>query len=202
MGSRRRLVRLLSTKRSLLQYFGTPLRSYFEPSAQQLEEDGSWMRASRCLHAFNEDFDAGSRVLFTRAIVVPQNIDGILISTVQVLGKTYICGLRLQHSDGPAIGLGYVRPGAETLCTWRTGTRPIGFAGLHLAQGQRGVHGLAIVSSENGLSDWVGEHYNIPKRRLVLVACPSRTMNGITMIEGGFDVIYFRQDRPITPKPK
>lgn len=192
---------LLSTKRNVSQCFGTPLRSYFEATAQQMEEDGSWMKASRCLRAFNEDFDTGSRTLFARAIVVPQNLDGILISTVEVLGNTYICGMRLQHSEGPAIRLGYVRPGAETLCTWRTGKRPTSFVGLHLAQGQRGIHGLAIVSSKNGLSDWVGEHYRIPKRRLVSVARHSRTTNSITMIEGGFDVSYSRKDRPVTLQP-
>lgn len=190
---------LLSTKLNLSQCFGTPLRSYFEPTAHQLEEDGFWLKASRCLRAFNEDFDTGSRTLFARAIVIPQNIDGILISTVEVLGKTYICGLRFQHSEGPAIGLGYIRPGTETLCTWRSGTRPSSFVGFHLAQGQRGIHGLAIVSSKDGLSDWVGEHYHIPKRRLVSVACHSRTTNGITMIEGGFDVSCSQENWPVTP---
>lgn len=183
---------LLSTKRNLSQCFGTPLRSYFEATAQQLEEDGSWLKASRCLRAYNEDFDTGSRTLFARAIVIPQNIDRILISTVEVLEKTYICGMRFQHSEGPAIRLGYVRPQAETLCTWRTGTRPRGFVGFHLAQGQRGIHGLAIISSKDGLSDWVGEHHRFPKRRLMSVACHSRTTNSITMIEGGLDVSYSR----------
>lgn len=179
---------LLRTKLNLPRCFGTPLRSYFEPAAQQLQENGSWQKASRCLRAFNETFGTGSRSLFSRAIVVPQNINGIFASTIELLGKTYICGLRLQHSEGSALRLGYVRPGFETLCTWSTGTRPRKFVGFHLAQGQRGIQGLAIISCKDGLSDWVGEHYNVPKRRLMLATHHPHTTNSITMIEGGFDV--------------
>lgn len=189
---------LLRTKLDLSQCFGTPLRSYFEPAAQQLEEDGSCQKASRCLRAFNKDFDTGSRTLFARAIAVPQETSSIFVSTVELLGKTYICGLRLQHSEGPAFRLGYIRPEAETLCTWGTRTRPRGFVGFQLAQGQRGIHGLAILSSQDGLSDWVGEHYHVPKRRLMLVSHQTHATKSIAMIEGGFDVSYHLANPLIT----
>lgn len=172
------------------QCLGTPVASFFEPAPGNLEDDGAWLEANRCLRTFKKSFSSGSRALFERVGSLQQDdLDGIYISKVEVLGKTYVCGMRFQHSKGPSLELGYVRSETETLCTWKTGTLPKQVVGFHLAQGQRGLRGLAIVSSIDGMSDWVGEHHgDIPIRKLVLPQCQNAASTPLTMIKGGFDV--------------
>lgn len=167
---------------------GTIVHSYFEPAAPE-EDDGIWSEAHRCLRPFNQSFTTGCRELFVRSMVVPQNASNIHVSVVDILGKTYVSGIRFEGSRGIVQQIGYVRPGNETTLIWDAQSEPLQATGLHLALDQHGVRGLCVVSGAKKLSGWAGQHENIPKRRLVV---PLGKEDGITALKGGFDVSFAR----------
>lgn len=171
---------------------GTVVRSYFEPNAPD-EKNAIWTEAHRCLRPFNQDFPTGCRELYVRTMLVPPNATDIYVSVVDILDKTYVSGLRFGEPRGTIQQIGYVRPGNETLLTWNTPGELLQATGLQLALDQHGVRGLCIVSGENALSGWAGQHEGVPKRRLVLAGGKEY---GITKLKGGFDV---SSARALTP---
>lgn len=168
---------------------GATVRSYFEPAAAE-EMNPIWSEAHRCLRPFNQCFSAGCRDLYVRSMLVPPNASKIYVSVVDILDKAYVSGLRFEEPTGTIQQIGYVRPGNETPLPWNAHSDPRQATGFHLALDQHGVRGLCIVSGENMLSGWAGQHEDIPKRRLVVLPCRE---NGITELKGGFDVGFARK---------
>ncbi|RBQ67632.1 hypothetical protein VDGD_03085 [Verticillium dahliae] len=59
--------------------------------------------------------------------------------------------------------------------------------GFCLAQDQRGIRGLAVILNNGQLTQWIGNHDDIPKRRLVFESGASSCAAVIDIIQGGFD---------------
>lgn len=143
----------------------------------------SWVTASRCLAPMDEYFHRGSRALFTSKASVPPENSHIYVSMVEVCEKRYVSGMRLVSGDGRSATLGYQNPGCEI----RVSEKPMKVAGFHLALGEGGIRGIAVIPKIGGLSKWAGVHEGVPKRRLVLG--PTDATNGaIRYLKAGLDV--------------
>lgn len=171
---------------------GTKVRSFFEPGEEALDDETTWIRGDRCCRAFNKNFSAGCRALFERTVSCPATLSSIYISTVDILGKIYVSGLRLEVPTGEGERIGYVRPGQETLLTWEIQVESRQLRGFELALDQHGVRGLRAVSAGEDMSTWAGHHDGIPKRRLVVQSEGQQFLGAIDRIKGGFDVSQAR----------
>lgn len=136
-----------------------------------------WVTASRKHCALNQMFTRGSRSLWTRTLSVPKGAS-VYVSCVDIFGARYVSGVRFESRDGEERDLGYMHN--ATLVS-----RLTDISGFVLAQDERGIRGLSVLSSKGSL-DWVGDHENVPKRRLVL---PPQH-GPIRYLKGGFDVGY------------
>lgn len=139
-------------------------------------DKGPWVTASWALCPLRERFDRGARAIWTRRVSVPREAS-IYVSRVDIHGGGYISGIRLV-SDGEESDLGYIRN--ETVAF----DGQMGLDGFHLAPSERGIRGLSVLSSTGQMSDWIGDHVGVARRRLVLG--PQR--GPVRYIEAGFDV--------------
>jgi hypothetical protein len=103
----------------------------------------------------------------------------IFASTIDLFGRVYISGLRIVDS----FLLGYIHHKSEQLISQIDAQRP--FTGFCLARDQRGVRGIAMIFTDECMSPWVGEHYEIPKRRLLT---QNVGLKPVDALKGGFDV--------------
>ncbi|OBT62903.1 hypothetical protein VE03_07861 [Pseudogymnoascus sp. 23342-1-I1] len=147
---------------------GTLLQSFFEPDAP--EDKRSWKMASAVLNKADINFRYGCRSLFERTIDITFKIAGVFLTFVRFNGIRYVSGIRFQQYNGVNSSLGYVvsneeiEMGTGSLLS-KDGCR---ISGLYLAIDFRGVRALSLLTSTGKLSTWVGEHYGIPKTRLLL----------------------------------
>ncbi|SPO06519.1 uncharacterized protein DNG_09209 [Cephalotrichum gorgonifer] len=142
-----------------------------------------WITASRSLCSLESSFTTGSRAFRTRTLDVPLSAR-IFVSFVKIYGTAYVSGLRLEcesDSHTTSSSLGYIH--SEILVS----ENAIAIASFLLAHGERGICGIAVLSATGALSPWVGDHEDIPKRRLVLDAS-SGTEGIIRYLKGGFDI--------------
>lgn len=165
---------------------GQPVQSFFEPHAPPADDPTrNWVTASRALKLPKEMVMTGSRVLYLRQLGLPsRGLCAFYISTVELFGRSYICGLRIVGFDGNASSLGYRHADNETCLLSRETGSLFQLAGFCLAQDQRGVRGIALISMNGALSDWCGDYHDIPKRRLAL----PRGHGAPDSLQGGFDV--------------
>lgn len=166
---------------------GQPVRSLSEPHA--VADYMHWETASRSLKPATSAFTSGSRSLCERITAIPYEVEVVFVSTVEVYGRTYISGIRLQYHGGYSSKLGYIRPQTEYPITWPVSSQsPI--AGFHLAQDERGIRGLAVLSSGDDVSNWIGDYEGFPKRRLALTSASEGLSVGF--LKGGFDVSHLK----------
>lgn len=196
-GLARTLEDLVGTRLENLICSGTAVRSYFEPDAAD-EKDAIWTEAHRCLRPFNQFFSTGCRELYVRSLLVPPGANNIRVSTVDILDKTYVSGLRFEEPRGTTQQMGYVRPGKETLLTWNARGKSYQVTGFHLALDQHGVRGLCIMSGAEELSGWAGQHDDVPRRILI---APAAIEDGTMKFKGGFDVSFALTLTPAFQRP-
>lgn len=166
---------------------GDPIQSFFEPNVPS--DDRCWTTASRALKLPAESFFTGSRVLYERKLILAPESTAILASTVDLFGRRYISGIRITDREGKSLSLGYRHADNEMLLLLQDNLQRQ-LRGFCLAQDQRGIRGLAIISDTGALSDWLGDHYDIPKRRLI---SNYGHLKAIDALKGGFDVSESRQ---------
>ena len=179
------LKKLMKHKRdSVLQ--GQPVRSFWEPSAPKASRL-AWTLAERWIVRECQDFTEGARALFLRGCTVPARMTAVHVSTTDILGEEYVCGLRFEvQGKWPDSVIGYRNSQSET----RILSEPEGcfvFA-FHLAMGKRGIRGLAVEDTASGLvSDWAGTHDGVPKHKLIFPDYHKRGHVPVHFL-GGFDV--------------
>ena len=150
----------------------------------RLGDDIRWVTASRALKPLVESFTVGSRVFHERTAAVPDGANALFVSTVDIHGRRYVSGIRIQQKSGKSVSLGYQHPQDEALLV-HCNDNLLGIVGFCLAQDQRGIRGLSVMLDKDTLSDWFGEHQGIPKRRLVT---SSDGQDLVKFLKGGFDV--------------
>ncbi|KAJ2992751.1 hypothetical protein NUW58_g2060 [Xylaria curta] len=158
---------------------GTALRSWFEQDAPL--DLRAWVTASRNLNPYGNDFSRGSRSLHERYLAFPEILSSISVSVVDLFTGRYVSGARVSDTDGTVLDLGYFEP--HSSITFTT-TRILGFL---LAQDQRGIRGIKVLSESGRTSEWIGESRDLPRRRLVLPKTTEMGENFVKYIKGGFD---------------
>jgi hypothetical protein len=193
MVERKRIWHLGLSLHSVLQMLsdvkceGAPIRSFFEPSSPPSElRHATWVTASRALRAPQDQYSVGSRSLFERELKLPPpgKTRAIFISTIDLFGRCYISGIRILDLDGKSFSLGYRHQKRETLIS-QTEVVQHHWVGFSFAQDQRGIRGLALVFQGERMSQWVGEHLNIPRR---LLLTRNMGLDPVEALHGGFDV--------------
>ena len=154
------------------------------PTVQGLGEDVHWTTACRGLHDLWNGFSYGSRRLLQGSVNVPDDAVGLFVSTIDIFGRRYISGIRIQQADGHSVNLGYIHPRDEALVLFCEQGR-LRITGFVLAQDLRGVRGLSVISEAGTQSDWVGDHRDLPLRRLVSASSGTHL---VKCFKGGFDV--------------
>ena len=143
-----------------------------------------WVDSWATLRPMDRPFDSGSRALHYRTLPFQGKAVYVSVSTIIISGRRYISGLRLYPVRKTSF-LGYRHPDTEVLLC----PKKVRIAGFHLASDERGVRGLAVLSTDGVLSKWAGDHEGIRVRVLVLppvdAACGS-----IRHLKGGFDVSF------------
>ena len=142
-----------------------------------------WIDAYVILNPAETFFFRGSRALHQRSLAVPPGTSTVLVSLVEVYSRRYISAIRFETTHGASSILGYQHPGNEFLASTDTEA----MAGLHLAQDERGIRGLAVLSTSGTVSKWVGDRVGVPVRKLVLDPVTTSS-NKIRYLKAGFDV--------------
>jgi hypothetical protein len=177
--NRNRILILAASLQDLMRQAGSARCEGYTTSAfTQTHHPMSWVSASWV--------KGQSGSLHNRQVLIPDDLAAIFVSKVEVFGRQYVSGLRMEQTCNPdnSIILGYRRPRRDTLLL-EDEQRHLRIAGFHVALDRDGVRGIAIITHSGTISRWAGEHDRLPKRRLV----PS-SHNGDTVeaLSGGFDV--------------
>lgn len=189
---RRRIWRLGLSLHGILQMLrdveceGTPIPSFFEwRNGAPEASDAAWVTASRALRAPSELFAVGSRCLYEREIGLPPpgQVTAVFVSTIQLFNRRYISGIRIEDSRDRSFLLGYRHSRFEILIPQTNAQHH--FTGFCLAQDQHGVRGLAVIFQTELMSPWIGDHDDIPKRRLLT---DNTGLTPVKALRGGFDV--------------
>lgn len=161
---------------------GSALRSWFEQDAPS--DSRTWVTASRNLKPYPNMFSMGSRSLYERFLALPDTLSSISVSVTDLFTGRYVSGIQISGSNGNRWDLGYFQPHSSIIFTT---TRISGFL---LAEDQRGIRGMRVLSGNGPGSEWIGEYQDIPRRRLILPKAIRRAENSVKYIKGGFDVSY------------
>ncbi|KAI1828438.1 hypothetical protein F4861DRAFT_461 [Xylaria intraflava] len=181
--NRKRIWGLANTLHNLLSQTGTchgsALRSWFERDAPL--DSRTWVTASRDLKLCSDIFNRGSRSLYDRFLVLPEVLSSISVSMADLPTGRYVSGMRIEDMNGNRWDLGYFEPGGSiTVAT----TCILGFL---LAEDRRGIRGMRVLSEGVPASEWIGEHRDIARRRLVLPKTIPWGESSVKYIKGGFD---------------
>jgi len=90
-------------------------------------------------------------MLEERQVRFDGEIEAISVSTIDLFGRKYVSGLRLQQADGTYLNLGYCHPDTEMLLVTLNG--PDYLIGFHVALDERGVRGLRVLWPDERLSE-------------------------------------------------
>lgn len=183
--NRKRVWKLALSMRDILDKMGESecagdaVQSFFEPGAPR--DDRRWTTASRSLKTPSSHFTSGRRSLWERAITLPTGPVIPFVSGCEILGRFYISAIELETDDGTHLCLGYRHAASKTpLCTGK-----VVITGFRLAEDERGLRGISVLSAGGIMSEWVGEHHGLSKRKLVL---SSAAESKVGHLKGGFDV--------------
>ncbi|KAI8712800.1 hypothetical protein NCS52_01379200 [Fusarium sp. LHS14.1] len=154
---------------------GDPLRSYFEPVGSHDHLD--WQVASRGLARPEDEFRQGTRSLRTRVIDIPQDVQEIFISFVQLSLGEFVSGILFQRQNGEDVRIGYSEHSRE----FPLGIPPgLEVRGLFLAFSEMGVQAVSALMEDDTRSPWRGAEQGLPKMRL-------STTSRLTAMKGEFD---------------
>lgn len=182
--NRKRVWHLASSLRDLMsKAIGTECEGA-DNYLQGLLDDARWITACRGLHELRHDFSYGSRMIFQRSVNVPDDAVGLFVSMINIFGRRYVSGIRIQQADGHSVNLGYIHPRDETLLLFCDKGR-LRITGFVLAQDLRGIRGLSVLTDNGTQSDWAGDHRNLPLKRLVSASAGQHL---VQCFRGGFDV--------------
>ncbi|KAF2792029.1 hypothetical protein K505DRAFT_363275 [Melanomma pulvis-pyrius CBS 109.77] len=186
--NRSRISKLIFPLRNLLSEYslstssGTPLQSIFEPNAAPSNED-SWTSASRAVVDPEDVFNSGCRTLRLRLIRLPDTLTAVFVSFINFGDNQYISGIRFQQHDKDDTCLGYIQHSHESILDSVCPTGNEGYlliSGFILAMDLRGIRGISLLTL-GGTSKWLGEHDEIPKKRLTIGA------GRVQLSKAGFD---------------
>ena len=163
------------------------------PTSMELEgtkDNLSWNTASSSTKPSALLFLGGSRPLFERRVAIPKASFKVFVSFAYINHAIYVSGIRLISQDQPVIILGYTRPENEMQLIWNTDKQEaISITGFIVAGDEKGIRGLAALDTEGIPSRWVGDHYQVSKKRLTALAFePTHALKPITHLKGEFDV--------------
>ncbi|RSL77800.1 hypothetical protein CEP51_008754 [Fusarium floridanum] len=164
--SRKRVWNLSLSLRDLLDQLmptcdGDSLRSYFEPVGKHDHLD--WQVASRGLARPEDEFRQGTRSLRTRVIDIPQDVEEVFISFVQLSLGEFVSGIRFQRENGESVRIGYSEASRELPLGIPAG---LGIRGLILAFSEMGVKAISALMEDDTRSPWRGAEQGLPKMRL------------------------------------
>ncbi|OBT48693.1 hypothetical protein VE00_00862 [Pseudogymnoascus sp. WSF 3629] len=165
---------------------GTTSHSFFEPDAPK--DKRSWNLASAVLYQPDIYFDYGCRSLFARTVDITCKVTGVFLTFARFNSTKYVSGIRFQQCNGVNSSLGYVVSDEEIEMDVDGSVLSkdgCGIFGFYLAIDSRGVRALSLLASNGKVSTWVGEHYGIPKTRLLL------NHGDVLSLKAGFDVGRF-----------
>jgi hypothetical protein len=175
--NRRRIWDLLSSLQVLLtsripECHGQPIMSDYEQgeSPQQLV----WSTASRVLVKSGDLFTSGCRALRIRQVTIPSRLIAVSVSFVAIRGQKYISGLQFRSNGSPdELGdfVGYVLDGETVdfpLVAHSDTLICPSLRCLTVAMTMRGICGIRLLLQDGQDSEWIGEHEDIPKRRIVI----------------------------------
>ncbi|KAI0388244.1 hypothetical protein F5Y17DRAFT_453560 [Xylariaceae sp. FL0594] len=184
--NRRRIWDLAAGLHNLISLTGTchgnALRSHLEPDAPS--DSRSWITASSKLWPYSDTFPDGSRSLHDRFLALPDRLSSISVSVTDLCTGRYVSGFQFQDMDGNRWNLGYFQ--AHSSVTVATAD----ILGFLVARDPRGIRGVRVLNgsgSAAAASPWIGEHQDIPKRRLVLPRPIGGHNSPVNYIKGGFD---------------
>ncbi|KAK5631268.1 hypothetical protein RRF57_006982 [Xylaria bambusicola] len=158
---------------------GSAIRSWFEPEAPP--DSRAWITASRTLRPAQWLFSEGSRSLYERVLILPEILSAISFSVTDLFTGRYISGLQIRDTNGNHRDIGFFQPHTSVMLT-TTHIR-----GFIIAEDQRGIRGIRVLSGSGPPSEWVGQYQNIPQRRLVLPKTSWKGETVIKILKGGFD---------------
>ncbi|KAL3602275.1 hypothetical protein FPOAC2_06576 [Fusarium poae] len=116
----------------------------------------------RCVQRFPCDtVDQGSILIQIRVLSLPTPIHEIYVSTVELFGRRYICGLKVVDESNNGYSIGFQHYQSIEIVTGIQG-----ITGFDVAIDQRGIRGLSIVDKNASKSQWIGDHEDIPKQKL------------------------------------
>lgn len=153
------LQQALEAMRDMSDCLGDAVKSHFEPYAPQ--DQGHWVTASRALKQPGVILDHGCRTIYERVMALSAKIRDVHVSTVELFGRQYISGLKTVSEDEDTRSIGFQSPVSGKFAV---GMQHI--LGFNLAFDGRGVRGLCLVYDNEKESEWIGNHDNIPKRKL------------------------------------
>ncbi|KAI0396138.1 hypothetical protein F5Y17DRAFT_137748 [Xylariaceae sp. FL0594] len=105
------------------------------------------------------------------------------VSVLKISTQSYVSGLRITDTNGKSWDLGYFR--LSDSVTFRA----THITGFHIAQDSRGIRGIRVLGGDGSISEWIGYHRDIPRRRLVLRRTTQVGESVIRHIKGDFDML-------------
>ncbi|UPK95276.1 hypothetical protein LCI18_006211 [Fusarium solani-melongenae] len=154
---------------------GDSLHSYFEPVENHDHLD--WQVASRGLARPEDEFRQGTRSLRTRVIDIPQDVQEVFVSFVQLSLGEFVSGIRFQRQNGDDVRIGYTEASREFPLGIPSG---LGIRGLFLAFSEMGVQAISALMEDDTRSPWRGAEQGLPKMRLSAIF-------RLTALKGEFD---------------
>ncbi|CRK23836.1 hypothetical protein BN1708_013817 [Verticillium longisporum] len=193
MENRKRIWKISTSLRRVLEGMqgkdcrGTAVQSYFEPDAPPATASRPLVTAHRLLRRRVQSMWRGCRALHERRLSLPpHDIVTVFVSTINIFGRCYVSGLRILDVRNNSQPLGFINTENEMPLQAISGSS-FRIKGFCLAQDQRGIRGLAVILNNGQLTQWIGDHDDIPKRRLVFESGTSSCAAVIDTIQGGFD---------------
>lgn len=113
-------------------------------------------------------FRYGSRALDHGELAVARGLVLVYVSHIKSYGKRYISSIRLDWANGNSSVLGYHHADNESLIS----TKRANIFGFYVAH-ERGIRGIAVLSTEGVLSSGTRDHECIPKQRLIFYPAAS-----------------------------
>ncbi|KAG7294169.1 hypothetical protein NEMBOFW57_004238 [Staphylotrichum longicolle] len=100
MQNRKRVWHLASSLRDLMSKARGTECEGADNYVQELLDDPHWITACRGLHELRHDLSYGSRMIFQRSVNVPDDAVGLFVSMIDIFGRRYVSGIRIQQADG------------------------------------------------------------------------------------------------------
>lgn len=162
---------------------GVPSLTFYDEKFPQ--SNMHWRHASSLIELNSYQRDGACQALHCRTIHFNTAIDEVYISLVTIGGKDYVAGMQFILSGGEVAEIGYILLRKRVYMNLRgvLGSRlKPNLQGLHLAVAERGIQGIAFLSSMGELSKWAGSSKGTPCQLFVSHGPP------VSSLQAHFDV--------------